>query len=85
MRFPTMWYVRPAKSQIRLRIWGVKLLAEHHLAFLSLKGGYTDSSESALVKMPHCKKSIISFIFYLHISLFGVCGQRKLAQQYLKM
>ena len=30
-----------------------KLLTEHHLEFLSLKGGYTGSSESSLVKMPH--------------------------------
>ena len=28
----------------------VKLLAEHHLQFQSLKGGYTGSSESTLVK-----------------------------------
>ena len=35
----------------------VKLLTEHHLEFLSLKGGYTGSSESKLVKMPHCWKS----------------------------
>ena len=35
----------------------VKLLLEHHLAFLSLKGGCTGSSESTLVKMPHCWKS----------------------------
>ena len=34
----------------------VKLLIEHHLRFLSLKGGYTGSSESTLVKMPHCWK-----------------------------
>ena len=34
----------------------VKLLTEHHLAFLSLKGGYTGSTESTLVKMPHCWK-----------------------------
>ena len=34
----------------------VKLLSEHHLEFLSLKGGCTGSSESALVKMPHCWK-----------------------------
>ena len=34
-----------------------KLLTEHHLEFLSLKGGCTDSSESTLVKMPHCWKS----------------------------
>ena len=35
----------------------VKLLTEHHLEFLSLKGGRTGSSESTLVKMPHCWKS----------------------------
>ena len=32
----------------------VKLLTEHQLEFLSLKGGYTGSSEATLVKMPHC-------------------------------
>ena len=32
----------------------VKLLTEHNLVFLSLKGGYRGSSESTLVKMPHC-------------------------------
>ena len=36
---------------------GVKLLTEHHLEFLSLKGGCTCSSESTHVKMPHCWKS----------------------------
>ena len=35
----------------------VKLLTEHHLEFLSLKGGCTGSSESTLVKMPYCWKS----------------------------
>ena len=35
----------------------VKLLTEHHLEFLSLTGDYTDSSESTLVKKPHCWKS----------------------------
>ena len=35
----------------------VKLLTEHHLEVLSLKGGCTDSSESTLVKMPHGWKS----------------------------
>ena len=35
----------------------VKLLTEHHLAFLSLKGGCTGSSESTLVKMSNCWKS----------------------------
>ena len=35
----------------------VKLLTEHHLKFLSLKGGCTGSSESTYVKMAHCWKS----------------------------
>ena len=35
----------------------VKLLTEHHLEFLSLKGGCRGWSESTHVKMPHCWKS----------------------------
>ena len=35
----------------------VKLLTEHHLEFLSLKGGCRGSSESSLVKMSNCWKS----------------------------
>ena len=35
----------------------VKLLTEHYLEFLSLRGDCTDSSDSTLVKMPHCWKS----------------------------
>ena len=35
----------------------VKLLTEHHLEFLSLKGGSRGSSESTLVKMSNCWKS----------------------------
>ena len=34
----------------------VKLLNEHHLEFVSLKGGCTWSSESTLVKKPNCWK-----------------------------
>ena len=34
-----------------------KLLTEHHLEFLNLKLGCTGSSESTLVKMPHCWQS----------------------------
>ena len=73
MRFPTMWYVRPARAQTSLRVRAVrsepllvsyleysmrvKLLTGHHLEFLSLKVGYTCLSESTHVKMPHCWKS----------------------------
>ena len=47
---------------------GVKLLTEHHLEFLSLTDGCRGSSESTLVKMPHCWKShamahIVYFLF----------------------
>ena len=35
----------------------VKLLTEHHLEFLSLKGGCRGVSESTLVKMSNCWKS----------------------------
>ena len=35
----------------------VRLPTESHLELLSLKGGCTGSSESTLVKMPHCWKS----------------------------
>ena len=63
IRFPTMWYVWPAKAQISLRISVSSLirdfasrmnilLLEHNLEFLSLKGGCTSLSESTLVKIP---------------------------------
>ena len=35
----------------------VKLLTDHQLEFLSLKGGCRGSSESTYVKNPHCWKS----------------------------
>ena len=38
----------------------VKLLTEHHLEFLSLKGGCIGSSESNHAKMPHCWKSHVT-------------------------
>ena len=44
----------------------VKLVTEHHLAFLSLKRGCTGSSESTLVKMPHCwKPHVTAHIMFL--------------------
>ena len=38
----------------------VKLLTEHHLGFLSFKGGCTGLSESTLVKMAQCWKSHVT-------------------------
>ena len=43
----------------------VKLLTEHHLEFLSLKGGCTGSSEATLVKMSNCWKSHAAADFIL--------------------
>ena len=38
----------------------VELLTEHHLEFLGFKGGFTGSSESTHVKIPHCWKSHVA-------------------------
>ena len=38
----------------------VKVLTEHHLEFLSLKGNCRGSSESTLVKKPNCWKSRVT-------------------------
>ena len=53
----------------------VKLLTEHHLECLSLKGGGRGSSESTLVKMPHFLKSyaLAHFIFKLLPSFYWIC------------
>ena len=74
MRFPTMWYVRPARlrpacayaqsdqslcKSLEYSI-NVQLLAEQHLGYLSFKGGCTGWSESTPVKMPHCWKSHVT-------------------------
>ena len=58
----------------------VKLLTEHHLEFLSLKGGCRGSSESTLVEMPHCWKSHFNFIILKSIACFifdQVCPKLK--------
>ena len=47
------------------------LLTEQHLEFLSLTGGYTDSSESVYAKMPHCWKSHVAAHIFSSDSLCG--------------
>ena len=74
MRFPTIWYVRPAKAQTSLRILSVKLLTEQCLEFLSLKGGCTDLSESILVKKPHSWKSPVMALM-TEITVFQCSSQ----------
>ena len=49
----------------------VKLLTEHHLEFLSLKGGCRGSSESTHVKIPHCWKSHVVAHFKIVQPLVG--------------
>ena len=55
----------------------VKLLTEHRLDLVSLKGGCTGSSESTLVKMPYCvaarfdilaSSRCVRYAGYIHIS-----------------
>ena len=42
----------------------VKLLTGHHLEILSINGGCTGSSESTLVKIPHCWEShVVAHLF----------------------
>ena len=54
----------------------VKLLTEQHLEFLSLKGGCTGSSESTLVKMPHCWKSRVAAHMF-STKVFDVCEKAR--------
>ena len=59
---------QPAHTRSLIRVFASRLsilLNEHHLAFLSLKGGCRGSSESTRVKMPHCWKSHALAQFYL--------------------
>ena len=53
----------------------VKLLNEHHLEFLGLKGGCRGSSESTLVKIPHCWKSQA----LAHIDIYALLPFRTMA------
>ena len=89
MRFPTMWFVRQqslrsacayAQSDQSLcksleYSVSVKLLTEHHLEFLSLKGGCTGSSECTLIKMPHCWKSHVTAQLFLSLALLAILFQ----------
>ena len=54
----------------------VKLLTEHNLEFLSLKGGCRCSSESTLVKMPHCWKSHLR-VLCVQMNIKKVGNQRR--------
>ena len=51
----------------------VKLLTEHRLEFVSLKGDCTGSSESTLVKMPHCVAAQF-MIYWLRADAYDTLG-----------
>ena len=52
----------------------VKLLTEHHLEFLSFKGGSTGLSESTLDKMPHCWKfHVAAHVYFVSVTSESVC------------
>ena len=55
----------------------VKLLTEHDLEFLSLKGVCTGSSEAILVKMAHCLKSHVA----AHMYMQGLKLQRPMVEK----
>ena len=73
MRYPTMWYVRPAQPQISLCIRAVcsepllvacifydyKATGRTEFGVSKLKGGCTGLSKSTHIEMPHCWKSRI--------------------------
>ena len=55
-----VWATSKGSDQSLIRTFAsmtLRLLIKCHLEFLSLKGGSTGSSESTVVKMPHCWKS----------------------------
>ena len=55
----------------------VKSLTEHHLEFPSLKEDCRGSSESTLVKMPHCWKScFMAHVYVKSINNMTKCKSR---------
>ena len=63
----------------------VKLLTEHHLEFLSLKGGCRGSFESTLVKMSNCWKSHAGAQLFYLLSLCTHCICAKCRDRTLKV
>ena len=60
----------------------VKLLTEHHFEFLSLTGGCTGSSESTLVKMPHCWKSLV--VLFKFPNVLAYCMSKSAVDQFTR-
>ena len=63
----------------------VKLLTEHRLEFVSLKGGCTGSSESTLVKMRHCVAAqFMIYIGFEPMRTIHISEKRKNSDKYHK-
>ena len=71
---PAWAYAQPDQSLCWLLEYSmsVTLLSEHHLEFLSLKGGCTGSPESTLVKMSHCWKSRVMAHILFQMGFAGI-------------
>ena len=91
MRFPTISKAsdQPAHMHSLIRAFAtwsleyymsVKLLTEHRLEFVSLKGGCTGSSESTLVKMPHCVAAQF-MIYWLRVDTYDTLGGTFISQR----
>ena len=52
----------------------VKLLTEHPLEFVSLKGGYTGSSESTLVKIHCVAAQFMIYMYWLRADAYDTLG-----------
>ena len=59
-----------------------QLLTEHHLEFLTLKGGCTGSCESTLVKIPHCWKSHVTAQKHISPNVYVIFRQYILDSAY---
>ena len=67
-------------------------LTEHHLESLSLKRGYTGSSESTLVKISHCWKAHVAahinlrlmVPFFSNTAIMKGCNSKILARESLR-
>ena len=51
----------------------LRLLTEHNLELLSLKGETTGLSDSTLVRMPHCWKSHVMAHIVLYFGVVDLC------------
>ena len=58
----------------------VKLLTENRLEFVTLKGRCTGSSESTLVKMPHCVAAQF-MIYWLRADAYDTLGGTFISQR----